>query len=264
MLDEREQALLNSVVNNLDEILLNQNPKPIGYIDISNRFSSAIWYEEIQKTKIVVGGCGGIGSFLVFLLSRVNPLNITVFDPDDIDYSNLSGQLFALKDVNNSKCESISRFVREYSSYYHIHVFKSLYTNDSLKEDVMICGFDNMAARKVFFENWLSRVNSKLNPKDMLFIDGKLAAEEFEILCIKGDDKEAIERYQREFLFSDEEAAETTCSYKQTTFMTNMIASYMVNLFVNFIANKCNPVFPRDVPFYTYYNCKTMYLKQEM
>ena len=92
----------------------------------------------------------------------------------------------------------------------------------------------------------------------------RLAAEEFQILCIKGDDNYNINRYSKEFLFSDEEADETICSYKQTTFCANMIASYMVNLFVNFCANQGNPLIDRDLPFLTTYNAETMYLKTEM
>jgi len=43
--------------------------------------------------------------------------------------------------------------------------------------------------------------------------------------------------------------------------MANMIGSVMVNLFVNFCANECNPLVPRDLPFFTEYNADTMYFK---
>ena len=72
-----------------------------------------------------------------------------------------------------------------------------------------------------------------------------------------------MNRYSRDFLFRDSEADETVCSYKQTTFMANMIASVMVNLFVNFVANQCNPLIERDLPFYTTYSAETMYYKTE-
>lgn len=76
-----------------------------------------------------------------------------------------------------------------------------------------------------------------------------------------GDDEYNINRYNNEFLFSDAEADETICSYKQTTFCANMIASYMVNLFVNFCANEVGGC--RDLPFFTEYNAILMYLKTE-
>ena len=45
--------------------------------------------------------------------------------------------------------------------------------------------------------------------------------------------------------------------------MANMIASMMINIFVNFVANKCNPLIPREVPFFTYYSDDNMFLKVE-
>ena len=70
-------------------------------------------------------------------------------------------------------------------------------------------------------------------------------------------------KYENNYLFNDSEAEETVCSYKQTTFCANMIASVIVNLFVNFVANECNPLIPRDLPFLTRYDASTMFFKTE-
>ena len=132
----------------------------------------------------------------------------------------------------------------------------------------MICGFDNMAARSTFYEKWKQKVLSypagSDNRKKCLFIDGRLAAEEFQVLSIQGDDERAMVEYENKWLFSDSEAEETICSYKQTTFMANMIASVMVNVFVNFVANQCGPIIDRDVPFFISYDASTMFTKVEM
>ena len=84
------------------------------------------------------------------------------------------------------------------------------------------------------------------------------------MLSIQGNDERAIKEYEEKWLFSDAEAEETICSYKQTTFMANMIASVMVNVFVNFVANMCNPIIDRDVPFFISYNAETMFTKTIM
>ena len=97
--------------------------------------------------------------------------------------------------------------------------------------------------------------------ENCLFIDGRLAAETFQVFCIVGNDTASIDRYTKEWLFTDAEADATQCSYKQTTFMANMIGSIMVNLFVNFCANQTNVLIPRDVPFMTEYTAETMYFK---
>lgn len=233
--------------------------------DTTSRFSSAIWYENIQKKVITLAGVGGIGSYVCFLLARMKPASMFIYDNDTVEAVNMSGQLYGQSDLGRPKVSALAEMVRNYANYGSIFAIPDRFTNDSEAADIMICGFDNMEARKLFFDKWSAHVASKPAEEraNCLYIDGRLAAEEFQILCIKGDDEFNINRYANEFLFSDAEADETVCSYKQTTFCANMIASYMVNLFVNFCANQCSPLIDRDLPFLTTYNAETMYLKTE-
>lgn len=94
-----------------------------------------------------------------------------------------------------------------------------------------------------------------------------MAAEELQVLCIRGDDPYNMDRYSREWLFSDSQADSTQCSYKQTTFMANMIGSIIVNLFVNFCANDIEgenaPAIERDLPFLTTYDASMMMFTTE-
>ena len=126
----------------------------------------------------------------------------------------------------------------------------------------MICGFDNMTARKTFFNIWVNHVYKHKNPEKCLFIDGRLNAEEFQVFCITGIDAYNMKRYAKEYLFGEGEA-NTVCSYKQTAFCSNMIGSIMCNLFVNFITNSLHPEIERELPFFTYYDASLMYLKTE-
>ena len=130
----------------------------------------------------------------------------------------------------------------------------------------MICGFDNMAARKLFYSRWKAHVDSKASEEEKakcLFIDGRLNAEEFQVLCITGNNPYAMHKYESEWLFDDSQVEEAVCSYKQTTYMANMIGSVMVNLFTNFCANLCNPIVERDIPFISRYDGATMFFKTE-
>ena len=130
----------------------------------------------------------------------------------------------------------------------------------------MICGFDNMSSRRTFYEKWKRHVNEKRSAEEKancLFIDGRLAAEEFQVFCIQGTNVVHMQKFEANWLFSDEEAEATLCSYKQTSFCANMIASVMVNLFVNFVANKCEPLIDRALPFFTYYDATQMIFREE-
>lgn len=263
-LSREEEELLAQVVEEAhSEIPVNSGSLLVD--ESTSRFSSAIWYEAIQKKTILLAGCGGIGSYCAFLLARMKPTALFIYDPDIVETVNMSGQLYSGEDIGNHKVSALSGMISKYCSYNSIFAIPERFDDSSEASDIMICGFDNMAARKIFFNKWLGHVRSKseVERANCLYVDGRLAAEEFQVLCIKGDDEFNINRYEKEFLFSDAEADATVCSYKQTTFMANMIASVMVNLFVNFVANQCKPLIERDLPFYTTYSAETMYYKTE-
>lgn len=177
----------------------------------------------------------------------------------------MSGQLYKITDVGIAKVTAIAATIREFSNFSsiitHIRPFSSLNT----ASDIMMCGFDNMNARAVAFNAWTDLVarHTEEDAEKCLFIDGRLSADEFQVFAIQGNDDKAIDKYQKEWLFSDSEAEETVCSFKQTSFMANMIASVMVNIFVNFIANQVDGVGIREVPFLTRYSSDNMFFKLE-
>lgn len=264
-LSEEEQAILDQAVEDAHQEIPT-NSATLLVDEATSRFSSAIWYENIQKKTVILAGVGGIGSYVGFLLARMKPASMFIYDDDIVEAVNMSGQLYGQSDLGRPKVSALAEMIRNYAGYSSVFATSERFTNESEASDIMICGFDNMAARRLFFNKWVNHVQSKPEEerKNCLFIDGRLAAEEFQVLCIKGDDEYNINRYSNEYLFSDAEADETICSYKQTTFCANMIASYMVNLFVNFCANQCEPLIDRDLPFLTTYNAETMYLKTEV
>lgn len=264
-LSEEEQAIFGQAVEDAHQEIPT-NSATLLVDEATSRFSSAIWYENIQKKTIILAGVGGIGSYVGFLLARMKPASMFIYDNDIVEAVNMSGQLYGQSDLGRPKVSALTEMIRNYAGYSSVFAISERFTTESEASDIMICGFDNMAARGLFFNKWVNHVQSKPEKerKNCLFIDGRLAAEEFQVLCIKGDDEYNINRYNNEFLFSDTEADATVCSYKQTTFCANMIASYMVNLFVNFCANQCEPLIDRDLPFLTTYNAETMYLKTEV
>lgn len=269
-LSEEEEALLQAALEQAHEEdnreILPLNSESLLIDESSSRFSSAIWFNKIGEQTVTLAGLGGIGSYVAFLLGRLKVSRLVIYDNDIVDGTNLSGQLFATQDVGHSKAGSVCRILREFSQYYSVISKEERYVGDSNTTNIMICGFDNMMARKVFYTKWKTHVIglSEEERGKCLFIDGRLAAEEFQVFCIKGSDFYLMQKYENEWLFNDNEAETTLCSYKQTSFCANMIASVMVNLFVNFIANQCNPLIERELPFYTNYDAERMYFKTEM
>lgn len=246
-----------------DSEKLPENSETLNIKENTSRFSDAVWYEKIKTRDVLLAGVGGIGSYIVFLLARLNVNSITLYDDDEIESVNLSGQFYNSTQIGQKKVNAISDTVKTYSMYHKVRAYAEKFVPGKAPKDVMICGFDNMRARKDYYAAWKDHVMSKPEEEraSCLYIDGRLAAEELQVFCITGEDEYYMKKFEEDWLFDDSQAQETLCSYKQTTFMANMIGSMMTNLFVNHAANECGGF--RQLPFMTSYGADTMFLKIE-
>ena len=251
ILSEEDEAFLNEVIENqhLEIPSIAEEAH-----DETARFSGAEWFNKIQEKVIIVGGAGGISSNTIFQLTRVHPKSLYIFDDDTVEEVNLAGQMFNNDSVGKKKVDAIANIVKDFCRYESTFAMPERYTEDSFTADIM-------KARKVFFNNWCKHVNEQKDKSNCLFIDARLSFDTLQVFTITGDDEFNKTRYEKEFLFSDEEADETICSLKQTTFMACMIASFIVNNVVNFCANELTPMI-KQLPFFIEYDSNLMYLKE--
>ena len=270
--DEAYQMVVEAVTDtdtvsttDAEQPLLPPNSPTLLIDDSTSRFSGTEWYNEIQNQRIILAGCGGIGSNLAFQLARMHPDALFLYDDDMVERANMSGQLFCQDDVGKFKVNAVSDMVHKYTTIDHLYANAIRFGDNSEAADIMICGFDNMAARKTFFTIWHEHVRVKTveDRKKCLYLDGRLSIDTLQILCIRGDDTYNIKRYEDNFLFKDSEADQTVCSMKQTTYLACMIGSLMTNLFTNFVANTLDPVIPYDLPFFIEYDAQNMIFKTE-
>lgn len=227
------------------------------------RFSDAEWFNKVQEKVIVLAGVGGIGSNMAVILAKLNPSAIYIFDHDTVDASNLAGQFYSNEDIGKPKVEALAASITKYTNYSAIFALNRRFAlGEDVVADIMVCGFDNMRARRDYFTAWKSHVEtlSEEGKKNCLFIDGRLTADEFQIFCMTGTDDFYMEDYRKNYLFYDHEAQRETCSYKQTGFLADMIGAFMVNLIVNFCANQVNPNRNMTLPFMTSYRSSMMFL----
>ena len=230
------------------------------------RFSGASWFEAAKSVSATIAGVGGIGSWTSLLLSRISTsIRINLYDDDNVEVVNLAGQLFSSNQVGLRKVYAAQEVIRYFSGSYCRSAPYRIASTTSIYDNIVICGFDNMEARKILYRLWKARAKSfpVADQGEFLFIDGRMNAEEFQIFSITGDDDYNMKRYEEEFLFSDAEVAPAVCSYKQTTYCASMIASFIVNSLVNFLSNQNLENMPRQVPFYINYDAQLMHLKLE-
>jgi len=209
-----------------------------------SRFRDATWFVKAESftTPIVVGGAGGIGSWLTLFLSRMLSDNfLFLYDYDVVEEVNMAGQLFSKKHIGQFKTQAMQDIVDNFTDFSKLSIQSEKYTIDSLASPVMFSCFDNMEARKVMFQKWSSEAPKH---EHAIFIDGRLLAEQLQVFFVT---PATARRYQRDFLFDDAEVEDVNCSYKQTTHFAAAIAAKMVQGFTNWLVNDNMEA---ELPFY--------------
>ena len=173
--DAVEQSISDSKEANLKDLidLLPTNPKSLEVEETTSRFSGAAWFNAVQDSTVILAGLGGIGGYTAFLLSRMKPKQIFLYDDDEVELGNLSGQLYSKTMVGKKKVNAMAELVKDFSDYNGIMACPQKFTNETPAGDIMICGFDNMEARNTFFTTWLKHTIKSPHPEKCLFIDGR-------------------------------------------------------------------------------------------
>jgi len=210
-----------------------------------SRFKGLPWYEHLQQVNIL--GAGGIGSWVALSLARQGH-KVLVQDYDRVEPHNLGGQLYSSKSIGKLKVTALTEIIRELCpetksnfSGSNANITK---TNGYIGNITFSC-FDNMEARKIAFDRWKAIKNEDNSVK--LFIDGRLLAEEYQVLVV---DESKIEEYEKT-LFLDSQIPDEDCTAKATSHCSMMIAATMTSLFNNYVTNFYSDFPGREVPFLT-------------
>ena len=207
-----------------------------------DRFKDAPWFPQ-KEEPVMVGGAGGIGSWLCFFLAK-GGFKPMVYDFDTIEEHNLGGQLFRQSDVGKFKVLALYEIVEMFTGH-QINVSTNMINEDSPTHYFMFSAFDNMKARKDLFNVW--KKSWEGCPVTPIFIDGRLTMEQLQIFCVT---PETADLYEREHLFDDSEVEDAPCTLKQTSHSAAMIATKMMGFFTNHMSNIYLRENIRDVPFF--------------
>ena len=210
-------------------------------LEQNNRFKDAPWFPQPDET-VFIGGAGGIGSWLSFFLVRAG-FQPYLYDFDTIEPHNLGGQLFRQTDVGTLKTQAMFNIINEFCGI-SINAIDLAVDETSPIHHFCFSAFDNMAARKVLFENWQKSIENC--PVTPIFIDGRLEMEQIQIFCVTPD---KIEEYKKH-LFNDSAIPDAPCTMRQTSHTAAHIAALMTEFFTNHITNIYQREVMRHVPFF--------------
>jgi hypothetical protein len=238
---------MSITVNDLDAELATltttSDTPPIAKL-VPNQFSrlkGAKWFNIASQMTVLILGQGGIGSWLSLFMTRLGT-TIHIWDFDRYEEHNMSGQLVRNEDMGKYKTQAIHEILCLLNNNPVIYTNEIQYSHESYSGDIVMCAFDNMDARKVAFHKWKADLEGgiklkKDHGKFCFFQDGRLNAEQFQIINIPGDRPDLMEKYESEYLFDDAVVEEVDCTFKQTSHCAAMIAAHMTGFYTNWLTN---------------------------
>ena len=138
---------------------------------------------KLQKSTVLVVGCGAVGSFAIEALARSGVGHIILIDFDKVEESNINRQLFALdSSLNKIKVDAARQRLQDINPNIQVEVFNMFFdenTQLNIKPDYVIDAIDTVAS-KIALYKWCFE-------KNIPFISSMGAARKTDITKIKID-----------------------------------------------------------------------------
>ena len=109
--------------------------------------------QKLQEAKILVVGCGGLGSPISVYLASSGIGKLHLIDFDTVDISNLHRQVFySIKDIGKFKSECLSNFIQQRAPFTEVSFSSEAITKENAIEliseyDVIIDGTDSLPTK---------------------------------------------------------------------------------------------------------------------
>lgn len=180
---------------------------------------------KIRNKRIVLVGCGGIGSVLGSILVRSGFLNLVLVDNDIVDLSNLQRQVYFERDVGKLKIDALGDCLVGIDERVQLKKVGSFLDRNNIEDvcrdgDLIVDASDNFETRKVINEF------CEKNEKDWLYC-GAIKSE-FVCCLFYGKDKKFFN------VFRDDVKDEKCCDVGILPSSTFGCASLAYNLVLKY------------------------------
>ena len=117
--------------------------------------------DKLQKSTVMVVGCGAVGSFAIEALARTGVGNLVLIDSDVIEESNINRQLFALNStINQPKVDVAASRIRDINPDVNVTAIKTFFddaTELSVMPDFVIDAIDTVSSKIALYKWCMAR-----------------------------------------------------------------------------------------------------------
>ena len=189
------------------------------------------------KDGITVIGAGGIGSYVVLVLSKMGIKDITVYDHDLVENHNIPNQIYGLEHLEENKAIALQSEVLRLSGI-QIKAIPDKFEDQKLR-GIVISGVDSMASRRLIWQSIKQKVGVKF------YIDGRMGGQQMALYAIRPYLPSDIKFYEQ-FMHGDDEVHEETCTARAIAYNTFTIAGYVGNIVKQFFTGEN---YPKEILF---------------
>lgn len=197
---------------------------------IKNAIFTSSEMNLLKNASICIVGCGGLGGYILEMLSRLGIGKITIVDGDVFDVSNLNRQILSSEsNIGNSKVLEASKRIKSINSSVSVEVRKLFLDAENVNEiikysDIVIDALDSMDDRRI--------LASACEYNDKILIHGAIAGWYGQVSTIYPGDKTIDRLYPSNHKKGIEE------SLGNPSFTPALVASIQVSETVKVITSK--------------------------
>lgn len=148
----------------------------------TERFRNTVPPNGWGNTKVMLVGCGGIGSYVALALTRMGLRDITLVDMDTVEHVNVATQDLGIEDVGMLKTSAVADRIDGIDPSVHVCTIASRYTAsvyENYRPHVLITAVDSIEAREEIVMATLGVLRPD-DPLDMI-IDPRMGFESLEV-----------------------------------------------------------------------------------
>ena len=204
-------------------------------------------FNPLHCQEVTVIGAGGIGCPASTALGQMGVPHIRLYDDDVLEAHNGPGEPFYSPDyIGKPKVEAAMGTFKFFGREKALTTYRERVTAETeLGGGIIIAGPDSMASRK---EIWKAvRRNYDKDGLIDLFVDFRSSGTSLMVFTIDMANADEVDRYERDWLYSDDEASQEPCGARNVTYMGYMVGYFASHIVACHTNGKLRDVFPDSV-----------------
>lgn len=146
---------------------------------------------DVMNVKVLIVGCGSIGSNAAHILASNGVRNFSLVDFDTVGMENVGPSWFDLHDIDTSKAQALANRLQGHFDIEDVAVFDRHQGEEQGQFDIVLSCTDAIGVRQRLWDN---------NNLDWnLWLDGRMGGWNAEFYAIRNDDDEGKEMYNSSF-----------------------------------------------------------------